>query len=407
LGAAGEGRCDLLKAAILRSASGRRSAGMSRHRREPPQLQDGRSTNMSSRSALIKHGLREMGQAVREQVYVRAGVDLTKPLAIKGHVNERCNYRCQMCDFWRLKAYKDEMSIDEWRASLLSLKAFIGRYAIQFIGGEPFIKKGFVGLLRFCTENQISAGVITNGSCFTRKIARETVAARPMNVDISVDGAEPEIHDLLRGVQGSFAQISHGLAYLRDERHAQGIEFPIRVKSTINALNFRGMPALAEWAVRAGASSIGFEPLRHWTRETKEHLWIRGSDVEELARAIDAVIEMKRGGAPIETSEARLRNFLPHFRNEKVIPALATCRVGLRDYHIRCDGNVGVCWNFPPIGNVKRQTAEEIWYGAVANEIRSQTVACTVGCAFSCAAHRPLTDRIKSGLLLLGNGGKG
>jgi radical SAM protein with 4Fe4S-binding SPASM domain len=322
-------------------------------------------------------------------------------LAIRGLVNERCNYRCQMCNFWRLAHYKDEMTIAEWQSALLSLKAFIGEYAIQFAGGEPFIKKGFVGLLRFCAENRIRVGVITNGSCFTRRVAAETVAARPLNIDISVDGPRPEVHDTIRGVPGSLEQIIRGVDNLLGERRRQGHDFPIRIKSTINSLNFHTMPELVAWTIRVGAASIDFEPLRRWTAETEGHLWVRGAHVEELRRVIDTVVDLKQGGAPIETSESKLRNFPAHFRGERVPPALTTCRVGLRDFHIRCDGNVVVCWNYPPIGNVKHQTAREIWWGTEAQKIRRKTVECTVGCAYSCLAHRPLNDNLKRGLMLI------
>jgi MoaA/NifB/PqqE/SkfB family radical SAM enzyme len=352
-------------------------------------------------ASLARLGVKHVSQTFSEKIYIFNQMDFTRPLAIRGSVNERCNYRCQMCDYWRLAHYKEEMTIAEWQAALSSLKAFIGEYAIQFVGGEPFIKKGFVSLLRFCAENRIRAGVISNGSCFTTRVAAETVAARPLNIDISVDGPRPEVHDGIRGMPGSLEQIMRGIDNLLGERVRQKHEFPIRIKSTINALNYRTMPELVDWTIRVGATSIDFEPLRRWTPETDEHLWIRDDAVEELGREIDAVVALKQGGAPIETSEPKLRNFPAHFRGERVAPALATCRVGLRDFHIKCDGNVEVCWNFPPIGNVKHQTAREIWWGPEAQKIRRETVACTVGCAYSCLAHRPLTDNLKRGLMLI------
>jgi MoaA/NifB/PqqE/SkfB family radical SAM enzyme len=53
-------------------------------------------------------------------------------------------------------------------------------------------------LLEFCHEHSIDFGVITNGSAFeSERVIRRLVAARPLKVDISVDGPTAEIHDRL------------------------------------------------------------------------------------------------------------------------------------------------------------------------------------------------------------------
>jgi iron-sulfur cluster protein len=166
-------------------------------------------------------------------------------------------------------------------------------------------------------------------------------------------------------------------------------------------LNFRCMPEMVDWTVRMGATCIDLSPMLHWTPETREHLWIRGAELEDLATTVEAVVAMKKDGAPIATSDLRLRGIAAHFRGEKVLPELRTCRVGLRDYYILPNGDVRFCWNYPPIGNVRNQTARELWLGPRGQAIRRQTVACTVGCALSCVAHRPLKDEIGRGLLLI------
>ena len=84
-----------------------------------------------------------------EELYLHGLGDATRPVSVHALVNERCNYRCQYCDFWRLPHYQQEMSIAEWQQALRSLKDFIGSYSIQFSGGEPFIKKGFIDRVNF------------------------------------------------------------------------------------------------------------------------------------------------------------------------------------------------------------------------------------------------------------------
>jgi radical SAM protein with 4Fe4S-binding SPASM domain len=349
---------------------------------------------------LIKLATRHITQTIPENLYLKTGYDLTKPLAIQGVINERCNYKCRYCKFWRLEQYRDEMTIAQWQAALLSLKKFIGSYTIQFNGGEPFIKKGFVDLLEFCHSKRIDWGVTTNGSMFDRQ-----------NIDISVDSADPNIHDFVRGIPGSLQKIERGIGFLREERDRLGLLFPIRIKPTIHQYNFRQLPELVEWAQRVGATTIDFSPVRPTfdLLEIKSELWISiESDLETLQQIVETLIVMKQQGASIETNDAKLRSFVDHFQGKEVRHGVSPCRVSLRDYHIRPDGNVISCWFHQPLGNVKTQSAREIWRGEQTRRLRAQMVSCKkfgeVTCANSCLSHRTLAQKIELGLLFLRQG---
>ncbi len=162
------------------------------------------------------------------------------------------------------------MSIDQWKKGLESIKEFIGPYRVQFVGGEPFVKRGFLDLLEFCHEQSIDFGVITNGSAFASdRVVRRFVAARPLKVDISVDGPTAEIHDRLRGVSGSLLSITAGIHKLLDIGRELGVQFPIRIKPTLNSVNFRAMPDLVTWAVEQGATTIDIQPMPRMDRRNK------------------------------------------------------------------------------------------------------------------------------------------
>jgi len=61
-------------------------------------------------------------------------------------------------------------------------------------------------------------GVTTNGSCLTERVVNKVVAAKPFNVNISVDGHISEIHDYARGINGSLEKITKHLKILLAER---------------------------------------------------------------------------------------------------------------------------------------------------------------------------------------------
>ncbi len=339
--------------------------------------------------------------ALVEQIYLRTGVDATRPTVVYGIVNERCNYRCRYCEYWRLKEYGDEMTVEQWTDALGSLQEFIGTYHVEFSGGEPFRKKGFLDIARFCHARGIRWGVTTNGSAFSDKIVRQTVAADPFNVNISIDGHRSEIHDYMRGVPGSLERIVRGIERLRQQRSEQGRDFPIIIKPTVHAKNFRELPALVRWAQNLGVTAVNFQPVDRWTQETYDELWIERDHHEDLEKVVAELIAMKRAGAPILNTELVMDLWTSHFREDKAPAEALPCRVGMRNYFIRPNGDVELCWFYPPIGNVKEQPARDIWRGQLARERRKETVECTRLCLFTCLSQKTLWDKAKMALTLL------
>ena len=76
----------------------------------------------------INLGTRHLIHDATEILYLKMGYDVTKPFLVRGLVSERCNYKCRYCNSWRKDNYSEEMTISQWKATLLNLREFIGRY---------------------------------------------------------------------------------------------------------------------------------------------------------------------------------------------------------------------------------------------------------------------------------------
>ncbi|MDX2038313.1 MAG: radical SAM protein [Isosphaeraceae bacterium] len=347
----------------------------------------------------VKH----VQSAAAEELYLATGYDATKPVTFYGLVNERCNVKCQYCEYWRLPVYKDEMTIAQWEAALLSVKEFVGTFSINFSGGEPFIKPGFLDLMAFCHANGIRSGVTTNGSALNRKNAAKLAEARPFNLNVSVDAPCAEVHDELRGWPGLFQKLSDGIRYAVEERDKRGLDFPILVKTTVTRKNYKYMPEMVAWVKEMGATAYNFQPVDRWTPETYGDLWINEDEHDELRKVIDELVALKKAGAPIMPSEMVIGLMIPHFREESAPKETLPCRIGLRDFFIRVNGDVQPCYYYPPIGNIKEQSARDIWYGPKAQEIRKKTVECDRLCLYTCLSQKTIGDKVKMGLTLLKN----
>ena len=352
-------------------------------------------------STLARLAFKHTYNHVAEELYLKTGQDVTKPVTFYGLVNERCNVKCRYCEYWRLPNYKDEMSIEEWQKALMSIKDFVGTYSISFSGGEPFIKPGFLDLMAFCSANGIHSGVTTNGSALTKKNAAKLVDAKPFNLCVSVDAPNAETHDYLRGWPTLFQKLSDGIQYVREERDRRGMDFPIIIKTTVNSKNFRMLPDMVDWVKKVGATALNFQPIDRWTKETYDELWVEEPEYDDLQKVVDKMMELKRQGEPIMNSDLVISLMVKHFREESAPPESMPCRVGMRDFFIRTNGDVEVCFFYPAIGNIKENSAREIWYSPKAREIRKETVECDKLCLYTCLSQKTITDKVKMGLVLL------
>jgi MoaA/NifB/PqqE/SkfB family radical SAM enzyme len=161
------------------------------------------------------------------------------------------------------------------------------------------------------------------------------------------------------------------------------------------------LPELVHWATEIGATAVNFQPMDEWTPETREELWIRDEDHAELEMVLKGLLRMKRRGAPILNTDQTLELMLPHFRKEKAPPEAMPCRVSMRDFFIRTNGDVEVCFFYPAIGNIKNQSAREIWYSEKAQQVRKEGVECDRLCLYTCLSQKTIRDKVRMGLKLL------
>jgi MoaA/NifB/PqqE/SkfB family radical SAM enzyme len=344
-------------------------------------------------------------RSLQERAFLQKRRGLPRPSAVRVTLTERCNYRCQYCFHWRRERYKPELSLEEWKAIISDLHEYIGPFPVQFLGGEPMIWPGFVQLVQHCSSLGMRWGVISNGSALSRKSVPAIVAARPSNIDISLDASDPAIHDLARGVDGSHRHIVDGVMRLVAARAAAKQRFPIRIKTTFHRLNAGHLVELVEWVRRHPRMSIDFSPVRLWPSVERDKLYIQTEeDHAKLDETLRALVTLKTAGAPIETSVDKLLGIADHFRGKHVFHAYRECRVGLRTLDIGADGSARHCERFS-IGNLTSHSIAELWESELRKKQIEETLVCEMAggneCGTACTAYRSLRQEASRAWLFL------
>lgn len=149
------------------------------------------------------------------------------PLSVFIHVNSRCNLKCKMCDvgqdvpesmfYQNLKGdSKGDMPIDSFKRiidKIKHLKPFIGIPVL-----EPLFYPYIVKAIKYVNEQKMRISIATNGTLL-EDLAEDLVAAGLTKIIISVDGPQ-NVHDKIRGVEGTHQKVMKGIARLAQVKSA-------------------------------------------------------------------------------------------------------------------------------------------------------------------------------------------
>lgn len=174
---------------------------------------------------------------------LRRGLDA--PICLTWEITYACNFHCVHCLSSSGRRAPDELTtmeaknlIDEWAA----LRVFY----INVGGGEPLIWPDFFKLMEYAITRGIGVKFSTNGSLIDDEVA-DSIARTPyLDVQISLDGATPEVNDPIRGA-GSYSLARQAMERLAARR------FPFKINVVLTRRNFEQLNELYALARSYGA----------------------------------------------------------------------------------------------------------------------------------------------------------
>jgi MoaA/NifB/PqqE/SkfB family radical SAM enzyme len=133
-------------------------------------------------------------------------------------VTHRCNFSCQICDFWKEKHDPaTELSLENIRLMGGKLNR-LGTLIISLAGGEPLIRDDLCEIIRILRHANHFPILITNGWFVNPDLAKDLLEAGLQEISVSVDYADPAKHDAQRGMPGSWQRAIRALDLLNRSR---------------------------------------------------------------------------------------------------------------------------------------------------------------------------------------------
>lgn len=261
------------------------------------------------------------------------------------YLTRRCNLNCQYCFYDAGIPREQELSTEEC-LQLIDELASMKVKRVNFMGGEPLLRKDIFLLAQRSRQKGLDVNLITNGTLINREIAGKIREHFP-RVQVSLDGLEPE-HDFVRG-KGSFNKTVQGMKNLLDQ------EIQFAVSCIISRRNLDKLDDFVAFLVELGVPYFHCVNLQAYGRGAchRDMTLDFGQYIEKLYQ-----LHKKYHGLIAMNQFAQLINPKPRVNKD-------SCGVGELLVEIDADGNVYPCYKFMNpehvAGNIRTSRLADIY----------------------------------------------
>ncbi len=195
------------------------------------------------------------------------------------YLTEGCNLRCRHC--WIAPKYQSGsksypfLSLELFR-SIIRQAESLGLSGVKLTGGEPLLHPHIYDVLEEVQANELQLTVETNGLLCTERLARKIAACKNPFVSVSLDAAEAETHEWMRGVSGCYEQSLKGI------RNLVKAGLKPQIIMTIARRNKNQIEDIVRLAESLGAGSVKFNLLQPTARGEQMHNAGETLSIEEL-----------------------------------------------------------------------------------------------------------------------------
>ncbi len=285
-----------------------------------------------------------------------------KPLQCSLYVTDRCNLDCAYCtEYDNSRPHPRLDDLKKWVRKIREL----GTMRIALVGGEPLMHPNIVELVRYCRELGFATSLTTNGFLLTRELVAQLEDAGLQVMQISVDRMTPSPI-----TKKTFKTILPKLDYFRDSK------ISLHITGVICADTLPESQAVLETGLSRGIPTevrlVHADPLQRFRVDRGQR--------DELERFIDSMIERKRRGEKIHTSEAILNYQRSLLRGEHVE---WTCMAGYKLFFVSAQGKFWICSMVHTDKHIMDVTLDDLY----ANYRKK---SCQKGCGVYCAVSASL-----------------
>ncbi len=122
------------------------------------------------------------------------------PISATIELTTLCNWKCKHCYI----NFHDEKGLSELKVKeLLRDLRELGVHQLVLTGGEIFIRKDILRIIKYAKELHFRVNILSNASLITEEVAKELSNLYITDYSLTIFSLDEDIHDNITGVKGS------------------------------------------------------------------------------------------------------------------------------------------------------------------------------------------------------------
>lgn len=262
-----------------------------------------------------------------------------RPVYVHYGITHRCNLRCRMCKIYQGANEAEELSLEQIEKVFDFLKS-LGVIYISIGGGEPFLRKDLLSVIRLLRRKGLMVRLLTNGTLADERLIKELVSAGLRDVSISLDTLDYQKQAYICNCDDAWEKTMRSIELFSNI-------FPknkrlLLINTVVSPLNIKELPELSQFA-KAKGYYISFVPVE--TDGTSEFDFTQ-DDYRWIDESYDYLISMKKmARTSIFNSSVFLKKSRQYLKSRQ---PNWQCDAGKLYFSINPKGELSICHKFKP-----------------------------------------------------------
>ena len=259
-------------------------------------------------------------------------------------IANECNERCVHC--YIPHEYKNKTIDANLFYKIIEEGRAMNIINVTLSGGEPLLHKDIIKFLKKCRELDLSVNVLTNLTLLTDDIVFEMKKNPLLSVQTSIYSMNPQVHDSITKVIGSFEKTKNSLLKL----YSAGI--PVQISCPIMKQNKDTFDSVVNWGKELNIS-VATDYVIFAAYDHSNSNLINRLTLEEVEECFDKQLCSSYCSSLDEMAKEKCS-----LTGEE--PICSICRYYLC---VSVEGNIFPCigWQANVIGNLNTDTIKNIW----------------------------------------------
>jgi len=278
-----------------------------------------------------------------------------------------CNCRCVMCDIWKDNKNLKQLTEDDVKGLIGSLKKF-GTRQVLMSGGEALLNANFFKLCELLRKEDINITLLSTGLLFKKNT--DELLRLVHDIIVSLDG-DKETHDAIRNIPDAYNKLKEGIQHIKSIK----ADYKITARTVIHRLNYKVWPGIIDAAKEIGIDQVSFLPAdvtsQAFNRDTpwdmpRQHEIMIGKEELPLLKSItEGIIEKYAADFEshfIAESPDKINKIYTYYSALHGINPFPfkKCNAPWVSTVIEADGTVRPCFFHASMGNIRDNSLDEI-----------------------------------------------